>query len=153
MESVTTLPDFFVRWNAVPAMPDHFSCRNSVPAYRFSTYVEKSPLVCSAIRISNFEKPLWEEEEDVLVEDQIDTGEPAYLIVYNDDHNSFEWVIECFMTVLQHSSEQSEQLAIIIHYKGKATVKTGTRSQLLPLCSALLDRGLSAEVEGGEEEA
>ncbi|MCC6283640.1 MAG: ATP-dependent Clp protease adaptor ClpS [Saprospiraceae bacterium] len=107
----------------------------------------------SLFRISNFEKPLWEEEEDILVEDQIDTGSPAYLIVYNDDHNTFEWVIECFMTVLQHTSEQSEQLAIMIHYKGKATVKTGTRSILLPLCSALLDRGLSAEVEGGEEEA
>jgi len=106
----------------------------------------------SVYRISNFEKPLWEEEDDVLVEDAVDTGAPAYLIVYNDDHNSFEWVIECFMTVLKHTSEQSEQLAIMIHYKGKATVKTGTRSELLPLCSALLDRGLSAEVEGGEEE-
>lgn len=106
----------------------------------------------SAFGISNFEKPLWEEEEDVLVEDMVDTGQPAYLIVYNDDHNTFEWVIECFMTVLQHTSEQSEQLAMLIHYKGKATVKTGARSELLPLCSALLDRGLSAEVQGGEEE-
>ena len=106
----------------------------------------------SAFRIANFDKPLWEEEEDVLVEDAIDTGDPAYLIVYNDDHNSFEWVIECFMTVLKHTSEQSEQLAMLIHFKGKATVKTGTRSELIPLCSALLDRGLSAEVEGGEEE-
>lgn len=106
----------------------------------------------SVLRITSFERPLWEEEEDVLVEDQIDTGEPAYLIVYNDEFNTFEWVIECFMTVLKHSSEQSEQLAILIHYKGKATVKTGTRSELLPLCSALLDRGLSAEVEGGDEE-
>jgi len=106
----------------------------------------------SAFRISNFDKPLWEEEEDVLVEDAIDTGDPAYLIVYNDDHNSFDWVIECFMTVLKHTSEQSEQLAMLIHFKGKATVKTGTRPELIPLCSALLDRGLSAEVEGGEEE-
>ncbi len=109
-------------------------------------------LMESAFRVSNFDKPLWEEEEDVLVEDAVDTGDPAYLIVYNDDHNSFEWVIECFMTVLKHSSEQSEQLAIMIHFKGKATVKTGTRPELIPLCSALLDRGLSAEVEGGEEE-
>ncbi|MCA0237357.1 MAG: ATP-dependent Clp protease adaptor ClpS [Bacteroidetes bacterium] len=103
----------------------------------------------SVFRISNFEKPLWEEEEDVLVEDDIETGAPAYLIVYNDDFNTFEWVIECFMTVLKHTSEQAEQLAIMIHYKGKATVKTGARSELLPLCSALLDRGLSAEVEEG----
>ena len=103
----------------------------------------------SVFRISNFEKPLWEEEEDVLVEDDIETGAPSYLIVYNDDFNTFEWVIECFMTVLKHTSEQAEQLAIMIHYKGKATVKTGARSEFLPLCSALLDRGLSAEVEEG----
>ncbi|HNF43594.1 MAG TPA: ATP-dependent Clp protease adaptor ClpS [Ferruginibacter sp.] len=75
--------------------------------------------------------------------------EPCSLIVWNDEVNTFEWVIECFMTVLKHTSEQAEQLAIMIHYKGKATVKTGARSELLPLCSALLDRGLSAEVEEG----
>ncbi len=96
-------------------------------------------------------KPLWEEEEDVLVEDDIGTGATAYIIVYNDDVNTFEWVIESFMSVLRHTLEQSEQLALIIHTKGKATVKTGTKSELIPLCEALLDRRLSAEVEGGDE--
>jgi ATP-dependent Clp protease adaptor protein ClpS len=91
----------------------------------------------------------WE-EEDVLVDDLTEHDQPAQLIVYNDDVNSFDWVIECFMTVLRYGSDQSEQLAIIIHNKGKATVKTGERTVLEPLCSALLDRGLSAEVEGGE---
>ncbi len=94
-------------------------------------------------------KPLWEEDEDVLVEDDIGLGDPAYLIVFNDDVNDFGWVIESFMTVLRHTFDQAEQLSIIIHYKGKATVKTGPRSELLPLCEALLERGLSAEVEGG----
>jgi ATP-dependent Clp protease adaptor protein ClpS len=92
-------------------------------------------------------KPFWEEEEDVLVMDDIGTGLPAHIIVYNDDHNSFEWVIECFMQILRHTSEQAEQLALIIHNKGKCTVKTGVKSELIPLCEALLDRGLSAEVE------
>ena len=92
-------------------------------------------------------KPLWEEDEDVLVDDDIGTGLPAQIIVYNDDHNSFEWVIETFMQVLRHSSEQAEQLALIIHNKGKATVKSGPKQELVPLCEALLDRGLSAEVE------
>ena len=96
--------------------------------------------------IFNYEKPLWEEEEDVLVEDDTGAGMPAHIVVYNDDFNTFEWVIECFVAVLQHTHEQSEQLALIIHYKGKATVKSGTKEELIPLCEALLDRGLSAEV-------
>ena len=67
--------------------------------------------------------------------------------MYNDDVNSFEWVIQCFMDILKHSHEQAEQLSIIIHFKGKATVKSGTKGELIPLCEALLDRGLSAELE------
>ena len=92
-------------------------------------------------------KPLWEEEEDVLVEEAIDTDVPAHIIVYNDEVNTFEWVIECFMAVLRHTHEQSEQLSLIIHFKGKATVKTGSKEELVPLCEALLDRGLSAVLE------
>lgn len=92
-------------------------------------------------------KPQWEEEEDVLVDDGSGTDVPAYIIVFNDHVNSFEWVIESFMSILHHSHEQAEQLSIIIHTKGKATVKTGTREELLPLCEGLLDRGLTAEVE------
>ncbi|MBL7825570.1 MAG: ATP-dependent Clp protease adaptor ClpS [Saprospiraceae bacterium] len=97
-----------------------------------------------------FEKPLWEEDEDVLVEDDVDSGFSSRLIVYNDEVNTFEWVIECFMEVLGHSSEQAEQLSLIIHYKGKATVKSGSRSELIPYCEALQERGLSAEVQSDE---
>ncbi len=92
-------------------------------------------------------KPLWEQDEDVLVMDDIGTGLPSQIIVYNDDHNTFEWVIECFMQVLRYANEQAEQLALIIHNKGKATVKSGGKQELIPLCAALVDRGLSAEVE------
>jgi ATP-dependent Clp protease adaptor protein ClpS len=97
--------------------------------------------------------PLWEELEDVLVaEDNTGTGNPAYLVVYNDDHNTFEWVIECFTLVLEHTDEQAEQLAMIIHTKGKATVKTAAKKTLRPLRIALTERGLSAVIEGGDEE-
>lgn len=95
----------------------------------------------------------WDEDEDVLTEDLVDedlgTGAdlPAQLIVFNDDVNSFDWVIQCFMEILSHTSVQAEQLALIIHTKGKATVKTGNKEELLPLCQALVDRGLSAVVE------
>jgi ATP-dependent Clp protease adaptor protein ClpS len=100
--------------------------------------------------IKNYEKPLWEEDADILVEDEVDSGFSSQLIVYNDDVNPFEWVIECFIQVLGHSSEQAEQLSLIIHYKGKATVKSGSRSELIPYCEALLERGLSAEVVSEE---
>ncbi|MBK8965129.1 MAG: ATP-dependent Clp protease adaptor ClpS [Lewinellaceae bacterium] len=91
--------------------------------------------------------PLWEEQEDILVEDDIGSDLPAHIIVFNDDVNSFDWVIHCFMEILKHTHEQAEQLSIIIHFKGKATVKTGSKKELVPLCEALLDRGLSAVLE------
>ncbi len=92
-------------------------------------------------------KPFWEEQEDILVEDDIGSDLPAHIIVFNDDFNTFDWVIQCFMEVLKHTHEQAEQLSIIIHFKGKATVKTGPKKELIPLCEALLDRGLSAIIE------
>lgn len=90
-----------------------------------------------------------EEVEEVLVEDKSDIGEKAQLIVYNDDHNTFDWVIQCFVDVLDYSSEQSEQLALIIHFKGKATVKTAPKDVLKPIKDALVERGLSAVIEEG----
>ena len=62
-------------------------------------------------------------QEDVLLEEEIEvgSGEPADLIVYNDDHNTFDWVMKSFEEILGHSSQQSEQLAMLIHFKGKAT--------------------------------
>jgi len=95
-----------------------------------------------------------EELEEVLVEDEVDetgTGEIAQLIVYNDDVNTFEWVIECFVDVLDHAHTQAEQLALIIHYKGKATVKTAPKRELMPKKDALVERGLSAVIEGGDD--
>lgn len=81
------------------------------------------------------------------MEDDIGSDLPAHIIVFNDDVNSFDWVIHCFMEILKHTHEQAEQLSIIIHFKGKATVKTGSKKELVPLCEALLDRGLSAVLE------
>ncbi len=91
-------------------------------------------------------------QEDVLLEEDIDigTGEPAdlILIVYNDDHNTFDWVMKSFIEILGHSSAQSEQLALLIHFKGKATVKSAAMAELRPKREALIDRGLSAVIEG-----
>lgn len=88
-------------------------------------------------------------EVDVLeaIENEVDSSEIAQLIVYNDDHNSFDWVISTFVEVLGHSAEQSEQLALIIHLKGRAIVKTASYEELKPLKESLIERGLSAEIE------
>jgi len=91
-----------------------------------------------------------EELEEVLVEDEVedtDSGKVSQLIVYNDDHNTFEWVIQCFIEVLGHTHAQSEQLSLIIHFKGKAIVKTAPKSVLKPKKDALVERGLSAVIE------
>ncbi len=99
------------------------------------------------------EHMFWSEapspEEEVIVEEDIDTDEdePAHLVVYNDDYNTFDWVIQCFMEVLGYDSIQAEQLTHIIHFKGKATVKTAPAKELKPLKEALIDRGLSAVIE------
>ncbi len=69
------------------------------------------------------------------------------LIVYNDDVNTFDFMIESLVTVCKHEREQAEQCTHIIHYKGKCSVKTGTFKKLQPLCDALADRGISAVVE------
>ena len=76
-----------------------------------------------------------------------DTGEKAELIVYNDDVNTFDWVIQCFIEILDHSAEQAEQLSLMVHFRGKATVKTASFDVLRPLKDALIDRGLSAVIE------
>ena len=94
--------------------------------------------------------PFFEEDADVLLDEVIDdtgTGEFSQLIVYNDNVNSFEWVIQSFMDVLKHSSEQAEQLSVLIHTKGKATVKTAPLKELRPKKDALLDRGLAAIID------
>ena len=87
------------------------------------------------------------EKEDVIVEDLTTNGEQTQLIVLNDDYNTFDWVIECFMDILHHTNEQSEQLAYIVHTKGRASVKLGPFEVLKPLKDALVDRGLNAIIE------
>ena len=90
---------------------------------------------------------LSKEQEDVMIEALTTDGEQTQLIVLNDDYNTFDWVIECFMEVLNHTNEQSEQLAWIVHTKGRASVKLGTLEELKPYKDALTDRGLNAIIE------
>jgi ATP-dependent Clp protease adaptor protein ClpS len=84
-----------------------------------------------------------ERSESVLVEEVINKD----LIVYNDDVNTFDFVIESLIKVCKHEVIQAEQCTYLIHYKGKCAVKTGSYDELKPLCSALLDRNITAEIE------
>lgn len=68
------------------------------------------------------------------------------IVLFNDDVNTFEHVIETLVAVCEHTAEQAEQCAILVHYKGKCTVKTGSMKDLVPKCLLLLDAGLSAEI-------
>ena len=88
-----------------------------------------------------------EEEEAVVVEEKIDETSDSELIVYNDDHNTFNHVIDCFIKILQHSEQQAEQLSLIIHFNGKAVVKTAPFKVLKPYKEALVENGLSAVIE------
>jgi ATP-dependent Clp protease adaptor protein ClpS len=68
------------------------------------------------------------------------------IVLHNDDYNTFDHVIETLVSVCNHTDLQAEQCAILVHYKGKCTVKTGSFSELKPQCLLLLDAGLSAEI-------
>lgn len=83
--------------------------------------------------------------EELEVLEQL--GEQFELILFNDDVNTFDHVIEVLIQVCEHTSEQAEQCAILVHYTGKCTVKTGRYEKLEPMCSQLLERGLSAEIQ------
>lgn len=88
--------------------------------------------------------PFTQIQEEVLIADQVDINNE--IVLYNDDVNTFDHVIECLIKYCDHTDEQAEQCAILVHYKGKCTVKTGSFDELKPQCTALLEHGLSAEI-------
>ena len=82
-------------------------------------------------------------ETDVLTLNE----EPFSLIVWNDEVNTFEWVIETLIQVCGHSNVQAEQCAYLIHFKGKYAVKTGSYDDLKNDCDAITERGIGATIE------
>lgn len=69
------------------------------------------------------------------------------LVLYNDDFNTFEFVIETLIKICEHTPIQAEQCTYLVHYKGKCSVKNGTFKKLKPLCENLLEKGLTARIE------
>lgn len=86
-------------------------------------------------------------KELTLTQHNTDTGNDNLLVLFNDDHNSFDWVIKSLQDVCEHSEVQAEQCAMIVHYKGKYSVLSGPKDDLRPRCQSLLDRGLTAEIQ------
>ena len=92
----------------------------------------------------NTKKPKIENEPDVEILTQV--GKQHEIILFNDDVNSFEHVIETLVIVCDHTFEQAEQCAYLVHFSGKCGVKTGSYDELEPLCKRLLEVNLSAEI-------
>lgn len=86
-----------------------------------------------------------EVEEEVQLDVDLDEG--WKIVLFNDDHNTFDHVIEMLMKVCGHDALQAEQCAVIVHFKGKCDVKHGSYEDLEPLCTALLEADLTAEIQ------
>ena len=92
--------------------------------------------------ISNISTEL-QEDTDVLTTVEATCS----LIVWNDEVNTFEWVIETLIEICGHSENQAEQCSMIIHTKGKYAVKQGNYDTLKPMCDAITERGIGATIE------
>ncbi len=82
--------------------------------------------------------------EEISIEELLSPNNE--IVLYNDEVNTFDHVIDTLIRVCDHTAEQAEQCSLIVHYKGKCTVKTGEFKELKPQCTQLLEAGLSAEI-------
>jgi ATP-dependent Clp protease adaptor protein ClpS len=85
-------------------------------------------------------------DTDVEILDKTIETDLKKLVVYNDDINTFDWVIDTLITVCRHSNEQAEQCTLIIHFKGKCAVKEGEFDELAGMRNEICRRGISAEI-------
>lgn len=85
-------------------------------------------------------------EKEVNLEELFGIND-SEIILFNDEVNTFDHVIETLVSVCEHNALQAEQCALIIHHNGKCGVKTGSYEKLKPICTKLLNAGLSAEIQ------
>lgn len=86
----------------------------------------------------------WEKDGTVV---ETELASSYSLIVWNDEVNTFEWVIDSLIEICGHSTEQAEQCAMLIHSQGKYAVKKGEYDILKPMCEAITERGIGATIE------
>jgi ATP-dependent Clp protease adaptor protein ClpS len=96
--------------------------------------------------LTNAMKPAYHEEELVDVLEATELTEVVDLVVFNDDVNTFDHVIDTLIRVCKHSAEQAEQCTLLIHFKGKCAVKTGTFDFLRPMREAICEAGIDARI-------
>ncbi len=99
--------------------------------------------------MENFDKQPQEIDTDtdvLLAPDEVAVS-GKQIILYNDEFNTFDFVIECLVKICKHDIIQAEQCTYLVHYKGKCSVKTGSYGDLEPYCIALLEKGLTAQIE------
>src|SRR5690554_4295177 len=101
--------------------------------------------VCRIVKIYLLCGMETKEQEQVKLKEVL-TSEHE-LILYNDDVNTFDHVIDCLVKICGHSVHQAEQCAYIVHYKGKCTIKQGNYRKLVPMMLALQEEQLSAEIK------
>ena len=89
---------------------------------------------------------LTQEQELVDLLESIEITDVKDLIVYNDDFNTFEHVINTLKKACSHSNEQAEQCTWLIHFKGKCAVKTGSYEELNPMREAICEAGIDAKI-------
>ena len=85
-----------------------------------------------------------ETQEDVLSEVALDGD--WNVVLFNDNHNTFDHVIDCLISTCGHDALQAEQCAMIVHFKGKCTVKTGSYDELVPIHKSLTEKDLTVEL-------
>ncbi len=95
------------------------------------------------LQFSYYTQPETIEDVDVLTEEAVNMS----LIVWNDEVNTFDWVIDTLIDVCGHQREQAEQCAMLIHTKGKYAVKNGSYETLKPQKEAITDRLINATIE------
>jgi len=97
------------------------------------------------MNIQRIYNPLVDSDYEPELLEEIET--PYHLLVWNDDVNTFDWVIDTLVEICGHTKEQAEQCALLIHYKGKYAVKKDSYEKLKPQCNAINDRLINATIE------
>ena len=85
--------------------------------------------------------------DEILAESGISSETESKLVLWNDDHNSFEHVIECLIVFLKFTAKRAEASAWDVHMKGKDIVKSGSKDELMPYKKLLEESGLTVSIE------
>jgi len=86
-------------------------------------------------------------EVDELLDEKVQELLNHHIVIYNDDHNTFDHVVDILMKYCKHAPEQAEQCTLIIHFKGKCSVKEGDLKELNEIKKAICEAGIDAKVE------